>query len=112
MFNFHGNGMESSATFRRIVRNKSTEDFRWLPYVTTLLSTSLWTFYGLLKPGGSGLLVITVNGAGAALEAVYVTLYLIYAPRETKVRSVHIHTCIWLSYSSSISLAWQPPLTD
>lgn len=65
------------------MRNRSTEDFRWLPYVTTLLSTSLWTFYGLLKPGG--LLVVTVNGAGAALEAAYVTLYLIYAPRETKV---------------------------
>ena len=66
------------------MRNGSTEDFRWLPYVTTLLSTSLWTFYGLLKPGG--LLVVTVNGAGAALEAAYVTLYLIYAPRETKAR--------------------------
>uniref|UniRef100_A0A0E0D0A3 Bidirectional sugar transporter SWEET n=1 Tax=Oryza meridionalis TaxID=40149 RepID=A0A0E0D0A3_9ORYZ len=57
------------ATFRRIVRSKSTEEFRWLPYVTTLLSTSLWTFYGLLKPGG--LLIVTVNGAGAALEAIY-----------------------------------------
>ncbi|KAF0913604.1 hypothetical protein E2562_023715 [Oryza meyeriana var. granulata] len=72
------------ATFRRIVRSKSTEDFRWLPYVTTLLSTSLWTFYGLLKPGG--LLIVTVNGAGAALEAIYVTLYLAYAPRETKAK--------------------------
>ncbi|KAG8063423.1 hypothetical protein GUJ93_ZPchr0003g18250 [Zizania palustris] len=72
------------ATFRRIVRSKSTEDFRWLPYVTTLLSTSLWTFYGLLKPGG--LLIVTVNGAGAALEAVYVALYLAYAPRETKAK--------------------------
>jgi hypothetical protein len=72
-----------SKTFRRIVRNRNTEDFRWLPYATTLLSTSLWTFYGLLKPGG--LLVVTVNGAGAALQAAYVTLYLIYAPRETKV---------------------------
>ncbi|WVZ56872.1 hypothetical protein U9M48_007343 [Paspalum notatum var. saurae] len=72
------------ATFRRIVKHKSTEDFRWLPYATTLLSTSLWTFYGLLKPGG--LLVVTVNGAGAALEAAYVTLYLVYAPRETKVK--------------------------
>jgi solute carrier family 50 protein (sugar transporter) len=93
--------MESSATFRRIVRNKSTGDFTWLPYVTTLLSTSLWTFYGLLKP--KGLLVVTVNGAGAALEAVYVTLYLVYAPRETKVRSLHVHI-----YSSSIILiAWQ-----
>jgi len=86
------------------VRNKSTEDFRWLPYVTTLLSTSLWTFYGLLKP--HGLLVVTVNGAGAALEAVYVALYLIYAPMETKVRSVHIdNTCGSRSYTSSISSA-------
>ncbi|XP_006651362.2 bidirectional sugar transporter SWEET16 [Oryza brachyantha] len=71
-------------TFRRIVRSKSTEEFRWLPYVTTLLCTSLWTFYGLLKPGG--LLIVTVNGAGAALEAVYVALYLAYAPRETKAK--------------------------
>lgn len=49
----------------------------------TLLSTSLWTFYGLLKPGG--LLIVTVNGAGAALEAIYVMIFLIYAPNDTRV---------------------------
>uniref|UniRef100_A0A0E0KDJ6 Bidirectional sugar transporter SWEET n=1 Tax=Oryza punctata TaxID=4537 RepID=A0A0E0KDJ6_ORYPU len=76
------------ATFRRIVRSKSTEDFRWLPYVTTLLSTSLWTFYGLLKPGG--LLIVTVNGAGATLEAIYVMLYLAYAPKEIKAKMVKV----------------------
>ncbi|TVU47103.1 hypothetical protein EJB05_06684 [Eragrostis curvula] len=76
------------ATFRRIVKNKSTEDFKWLPYATTLLSTSLWTFYGLLKPGG--LLVVTVNGAGAALQATYVSLYLAYAPKETKAKMVKL----------------------
>jgi solute carrier family 50 (sugar transporter) len=75
-----------SATFRRIVKKRSTEDFKWLPYATTLLTTSLWTFYELLKPGGH--LVVTVNGAGAALQAAYVTLYLVYAPRETKVGSM------------------------
>ncbi|KAK3151580.1 hypothetical protein QOZ80_3AG0247700 [Eleusine coracana subsp. coracana] len=76
------------ATFRRIVKNRSTEDFKWLPYATTLLSTSLWTFYGLLKPGG--LLVVTVNGAGAALQATYVTLFLVYAPRETKAKMLKV----------------------
>jgi len=76
------------ATFRRVIRNKSTEEFRWLPYVTTLLCTSLWTFYGLLKAGG--LLIITVNGAGAALQAVYVALYLAYAPRDTKVKMAKV----------------------
>lgn len=76
------------ATFRRVLRNKSTEEFRWLPYVTTLLCTSLWAFYGLLKPGG--LLIVTVNAAGAALQAVYVALYLAYAPRDTKVKMAKV----------------------
>ncbi|PKA58419.1 Bidirectional sugar transporter SWEET16 [Apostasia shenzhenica] len=50
----------------------------------TLLSTSLWTYYGLLKP--DGLLVVTVNGTGTVLQAIYVLLYLFYAPKETRRR--------------------------
>ncbi|KAF3322765.1 Bidirectional sugar transporter SWEET16 [Carex littledalei] len=75
-------------TFWRIVRKKSTEDFKWLPYVTTLLSTSLWSFYGILKP--DGILIVTVNGAGAVLEAIYVILYLIYAPKQTKLKMLKL----------------------
>lgn len=71
------------ATFKRVVKKKSIENYKGLPYVCTLLSTSLWSFYGLLKPGG--LLIVTVNGAGAVLEAIYVTLYIIYAPKDTRV---------------------------
>ncbi|KAF8728628.1 hypothetical protein HU200_017896 [Digitaria exilis] len=89
-------------TFRRIVRNKSTEDFRWLPYATTLLSTSLWTFYGLLKPGG--LLIVTVNGAGAALEATYVTLFLIYAPKETKAKIVKLVLAVNVGFLAAVVL--------
>lgn len=88
------------ATFRRIVRSKSTEDFRWLPYATTLLSTSLWTFYGLLKPGG--LLVVTVNGAGAALEAVYVVLYLVYAPRDTKAKMAKVVLALNVGFLAAV----------
>ncbi|XP_027158604.1 bidirectional sugar transporter SWEET16-like [Coffea eugenioides] len=75
-------------TFRRIVKKKSTEDFKGVPYITTLLSTSLWSFYGILKPGG--LLVLTVNGAGAILHIIYVTLFLIYAPKDVKVKSLKL----------------------
>ncbi|KAK8946437.1 Bidirectional sugar transporter SWEET16 [Platanthera zijinensis] len=71
-------------TFRRVVKSKSTENYKWQPYVTTLMSTSLWTFYGLLKP--DGLLVVTVNGAGSLLQAVYVLLYLSYAPMKTRIK--------------------------
>ncbi|XP_047084380.1 bidirectional sugar transporter SWEET16-like [Lolium rigidum] len=89
-------------TFRRVVKNKSTEEFRWLPYVTTLLSTSLWTFYGLLKPGG--LLIVTVNGAGAALQAVYVALYLAYAPRDTRMKMVKVVLAVNVSFFAAVVL--------
>lgn len=87
-------------TFRRIVKKRSTEDFKWLPYATTLLSTSLWTFYGLLKPGG--LLVVTVNGAGAALQATYVTLFLVYAPRETKAKVVKVVLAMNIGFLAAV----------
>ncbi|GMI64077.1 hypothetical protein like AT4G15920 [Hibiscus trionum] len=72
-------------TFRRIVKHKSTEDFESLPYVCTLLNSSLWTYYGMTKPGG--LLVATVNGFGIIVEAVYVVLFLVYAPRNMRVKT-------------------------
>ncbi|KAI8028636.1 Bidirectional sugar transporter SWEET16 [Camellia lanceoleosa] len=75
-------------TFKQVVKKKSTENYKGLPYITTLLSTSLWTFYGILKPGG--LLILTVNGAGAVLQFIYVTLFLIYAPRDIKVKSMKL----------------------
>ncbi|KAI9187409.1 hypothetical protein LWI28_027805 [Acer negundo] len=52
------------------------------------MSTSLWTLYGLLKPGG--FLVMTVNGAGAILQFTYITLFLIYAPREKKIKTAKL----------------------
>ncbi|KAK2965877.1 hypothetical protein RJ640_024719, partial [Escallonia rubra] len=87
-------------TFRRVVKKKSTEDYKGLPYIITLLSTSLWTFYGLLKP--DGLLVVTVNGAGAALQFIYVTLFLIYAPRDTKVKSMKLVALLNMGFLGSV----------
>nr|UJT76408.1 bidirectional sugar transporter SWEET16 [Hemerocallis fulva] len=71
-------------TFWRIVKKKSTMNYEGLPYVTTLLCTSMWTYYGLHKPGG--LLIVTVNGAGSVMQSVYVVLFLIYAQTSTRIR--------------------------
>jgi hypothetical protein len=45
--------------------------------VFTLLNALLWLYYGLTKP--DGLLIATVNGFGAAMEAIYVILFIVYA---------------------------------
>ncbi|CAN0897171.1 Bidirectional sugar transporter SWEET16 [Linum grandiflorum] len=70
-------------TFAGIVKKKSTEDYKGVPYIITLLSTSLWTFYGLLKT--DGLLIVTVNGAGVMFQSIYVVLFLTFAPRDKKI---------------------------
>ncbi|GLT37989.1 hypothetical protein SLA2020_122680 [Shorea laevis] len=75
-------------TFWKVVQKKSTENYKAVPYITTLLSTSLWTFYGLLKPGG--LLVATVNGAGTILQLIYVILFIIYAPKDKKIKTAKL----------------------
>lgn len=63
----------------------STEEYESLPYICTLLNSSLWTYYGLIKPGEY--LIATINGFGVVVEAVYVILFLIYAPKYIKVPS-------------------------
>ncbi|KAL6343922.1 hypothetical protein AAG906_027694 [Vitis piasezkii] len=73
-------------TFWRIVKHRSTQDFESLPYVCTLLNSSLWTYYGIIKPGE--ILVATVNGFGVVVEAAYVTLFLIYAPAKMRAKTV------------------------
>lgn len=64
-------------TFRRIVKNRSTEEFDSLPYICTLLNSSLWTYYGIIKPGSY--LVSTVNGFGVIVETIYIALFLQFA---------------------------------
>ncbi|KAG9443837.1 hypothetical protein H6P81_015177 [Aristolochia fimbriata] len=87
-------------TFKRVVKKKSTENFKSIPYVATLLSTSLWTFYGVLKPGG--LLVATVNGAGAVLQTIYVILFLIYAPKDTKIKTLKLVVAMDVAFLGAV----------
>lgn len=75
-------------TFCRVVKNKSTENYKGAPYIATFLCTSLWTFYGVLKPGG--FLVATVNGAGAIFHCTYILLFLIYSPQDKKVKTAQL----------------------
>ncbi|KAL7205288.1 hypothetical protein ACSBR2_018265 [Camellia fascicularis] len=72
-------------TFLRIVKHRSTEEFESFPYICTLLSSSLWTYYGITKPGSY--LVATVNSFGVVVEVIYVSLFLLYAPPRMKAKT-------------------------
>jgi hypothetical protein len=69
--------------FRRILKHRSTEEFESLPYICTLLNSSLWTYYGIIKTGE--FLVATINGFGVVVEIVLLTLFLVFAPPRIRV---------------------------
>ncbi|KRH54651.1 hypothetical protein GLYMA_06G200800v4 [Glycine max] len=73
-------------TFWKIKKHGSTEDFSSLPYICTLLNCSLWTYYGIIK--AREYLVATVDGFGIVVETIYVILFLIYAPKGIRGRTV------------------------
>ncbi|KAK0600518.1 hypothetical protein LWI29_015788 [Acer saccharum] len=64
------------------------------------MSTSLWTLYGLMKPGG--FLIMTVNGVGAVLQFIYISLYLIYAPREMKIKTAKLAAILDVGFLGTV----------
>ncbi|KZV44475.1 hypothetical protein F511_38777 [Dorcoceras hygrometricum] len=84
-------------TFLEIVKKRSTEEFECLPYICTLLNSSLWTYYGIIKAGAY--LVATVNGFGVVVEIIYVFLFLLFAPPSQKVSILSYCTCLNIYHS-------------
>ncbi|KAL1207994.1 Bidirectional sugar transporter SWEET1 [Cardamine amara subsp. amara] len=75
-----------SITFKRVIKNKSTEQFSGIPYPMTLLNCLLSAWYGLPFVSKDNTLVSTINGTGAVIETVYVLIFLFYAPRKEKAK--------------------------
>ncbi|KAL2326850.1 hypothetical protein Fmac_020277 [Flemingia macrophylla] len=75
-------------TFRRIIRNESTEMFSGLPYFYSLLNCLICLWYGTPLISPDNLLVTTVNSIGAAFQLVYIILFLMYAERAKKVKMI------------------------
>ncbi|GFQ02372.1 bidirectional sugar transporter sweet1, partial [Phtheirospermum japonicum] len=73
-------------TFKRILKERSTEQFSGIPYVMTLLNCLLSAWYGLPFVSPNNMLVSTINGTGAAIESVYVLIFLVFAPKKEKVK--------------------------
>ncbi|GAV60676.1 MtN3_slv domain-containing protein [Cephalotus follicularis] len=73
-------------TFRRIIRNCSTEQFSGLPYIYALLNCLICVWYGTPFISANNILVLTVNSIGGVFQLVYITIFIIYTEKEQKVR--------------------------
>ncbi|OAY58392.1 bidirectional sugar transporter SWEET1 [Manihot esculenta] len=86
--------LSPTITFKRIIKSKSTEQFSGIPYVMTLLNCLLSAWYGLPFVSKNNLLVSTINGTGAAIEIVYVLVFIVYAPRKEKSKILGLLTLV------------------
>ncbi|XVE90076.1 hypothetical protein DITRI_Ditri20bG0048000 [Diplodiscus trichospermus] len=73
-------------TFYIIYKKKTAEGYQSIPYMVALSSSMMLLYYGLLKTNAT--LIISINSIGCAIEAIYLVLYLIYAPKRDKVFAV------------------------
>ncbi|XP_078439093.1 bidirectional sugar transporter SWEET2a-like [Wolffia australiana] len=73
-------------TFRRIVRNQSTESFSGLPYVYSLLNCLICLWYGLPWVTPGVILVATVNSVGAFFQLMYISIFILYAPAAKRMK--------------------------
>lgn len=89
-------------TFRRVIKNRSTEEFSGFPYAIALLNSLLYTWYGspLISNGLDDILVLTINGVGIVLEFVFVCIYLKYAPRNAKLEMVRTFVGVIMVFAS------------
>lgn len=97
-------------TFRRIIRNKSTEQFSGLPYIYALLNCLICLWYGMPIVSSGIILIATVNSIGAVFQLVYVIIYVVYADQRRRVNSIRpclnlfvtrkliIHHLTWKNY--------------
>ncbi|XP_044481075.1 bidirectional sugar transporter SWEET2-like isoform X1 [Mangifera indica] len=78
--------MSPIPTFRRIIRNGSTEAFSGLPYIYALLNCLITLWYGTPLISHNNLMVLTVNAIGAAFQFIYLAIFIVYAEKEQKLR--------------------------
>ncbi|KAJ7564445.1 hypothetical protein O6H91_02G017800 [Diphasiastrum complanatum] len=86
-------------TFWSILKKKSTMDYSGLPYVCTLFNCLLWILYGMPFVKPHSMLIITINGFGCAIEFIYLTIYLIYAARQNKVKVMKMLLVVILAFT-------------
>ncbi|KAH9749241.1 Bidirectional sugar transporter SWEET2a [Citrus sinensis] len=85
-------------TFRRILRNKSTEQFSGLPYICSLLNCLITLWYGMPLVSPGIILVATVNSVGAVFQLIYVSIFISYAEKAIKLKISGLLIAVFLVF--------------
>ncbi|XP_073308772.1 bidirectional sugar transporter SWEET2a-like isoform X2 [Primulina huaijiensis] len=99
-------------TFRRIIRNESTEQFSGLPYIYALLNCLICLWYGVPIVSSGIILIATVNSVGAVFQLVYIAIFIQYADKGRKIKMLGLLLAVFSAFGIIVFLSlhvFQPP---
>ncbi|KAF7839606.1 bidirectional sugar transporter SWEET14-like [Senna tora] len=102
-------------TFYLIYKKKSAEGFQSYPYVVALFSCMVWIYYAFNK-NGAGLFLITINSFGIVVECIYLTIFLVYAPKKLRLPNTLgflfgiIQMVLYLMYRNATPVVLEDPV--
>lgn len=90
------------STFRRIIRNESTEEFSGMPYIYSLLNCLICLWYGTPFVSTGVILVATVNSIGAVFQLVYILIFIRYAEKTRKLKMLGLLLSVLALFASIV----------
>ncbi|CAN8269330.1 unnamed protein product [Cochlearia groenlandica] len=96
-------------TFRRIMRNKSTEQFSGLPYIYALLNCLICLWYGTPFISQSNVMLMTVNSLGATFQLFYIILFILHTDKKNKMRMLVLLLVVFVVVGLIVSASLQIP---
>ncbi|KAH6825571.1 Nodulin MtN3 family protein [Perilla frutescens var. hirtella] len=99
-------------TFRRIIRNTSTEQFSGLPYIYALFNCLICLWYGLPIVSAGIILIATVNSIGALFQLAYVIIFTVYADQRRRLKMLGLLLGVFVVFAvvAFVSLCvFEPP---
>ncbi|NWJ06549.1 SWET1 protein, partial [Crypturellus undulatus] len=89
---------------RQMLATQSVENIQFLPFLATDANNLSWLGYGCLKRDGT---LVAVNAVGAALQTLYILVYLRYSPskRAVLLRCLALLALLAAGYGALVVLA-------
>ncbi|KAF5475248.1 hypothetical protein F2P56_007077 [Juglans regia] len=89
-------------TFKRIIRNRSTEQFSGLPYVYALLNCLICLWYGMPLVSPSIILVASVNSIGAVFQLIYISIFIMFADKAIKLKMSGLLVAVFAIFVTTV----------
>ncbi|XP_059277090.1 bidirectional sugar transporter SWEET5-like isoform X2 [Lycium ferocissimum] len=77
-------------TFKRIIKNKSVEEFHPYPYLAAVMNCMVWIYYGMLFVHPYSILLVIINSVGLFFHLSYLSIFFCYTGKRYRLEIVVI----------------------